>query len=183
MRITLLAAAVPFVMALPLTGQQPGAPGHGNPSLPGSEWRHERGEGRPPMPPMEHREMAFAPEHLLARNGELQLTAQQITLLTSIRDAARKASQAAMENSKKHMDELKVALDANVPDTNAIRTHFIAAHESMGQAHLARMIAAARAKGLLTDAQRAQVAEWRKRHAEDGEGPRGGPEHDEPPGR
>jgi Spy/CpxP family protein refolding chaperone len=182
MRFTLVAAAVPFVLALPLTGQQPGNPGPGTPPRPGHEWRREAGKG--------HREMAFAPEHLLARNGELQLTAQQITALTGIRDAARKAGQAAMDNAKKHMDELEVALDANVPDTTAIRTHFTAAHESMGQAHLARIIAGARAKAVLTDAQRTQVAQWHERHGPDRWGQHGdhdhGPDHDGPmhePGR
>jgi hypothetical protein len=47
----------------------------------------------------------------------------------------------------------------------------------MGQAHLAQMVAAARAKGLLTDAQRAQVAQWPEGHEEQSGGPRGGHEH------
>lgn len=190
MKSALAVAGCALMLSIPLAAQQPGNPGQGQAPRPGMEWRHEGRGGRPGMPPMDRGEMAFQPDHLLARNGELQLTAQQITALTGIRDAARKASQAAMESSKKHMDELKVALDAGAPDTNAIRMHFLAAHESMGQAHLARIIAGARAKAVLTDAQRTQVAAWHERHGGDGWGPRGGhdhgPGHDSPmhrPGR
>lgn len=103
----------------------------------------------------------YSPERLLSRNGELQLTAQQITALTALRDATRKAAQAAMEQARKHMDELRVALDASTADTAAIRAHFLGAHDAMGQARLARLIANAKAKTLLTDAQRAEVAKWR----------------------
>jgi Spy/CpxP family protein refolding chaperone len=134
-----------------------------------------------------HHDLGYSPERLLARNGELQLTAQQITSLTAIRDAARRSAQTAMEQSHRHLDELKVALNANAPDTTAVRTHFMAAHEGMGQARLAMLIAGARAKAVLTDAQRAQVAAWHDRkhgehwgphHGEDGDR---GPPH--PPGR
>ena len=115
------------------------------------------------MPGMMMGGMAFAPEHLLAQNGELQLTAQQITALTALRDASRRDGKAAMDKIKVHMDELRASLDAASPDTAAIRMHFMAAHEAMGQAHLAMIIAGARAKALLTDAQRTQVMSWHGR--------------------
>jgi hypothetical protein len=60
-----------------------------------------------------------------------------------------------MDRIKTHMDELHAALDA-APDTTAIRTHFLAAHDAMGQAHLAMLITDARAKAILTEAQLAQ---------------------------
>ena len=187
MRYALRLAGLTLIAALPVAAQQPGNPGAA-PSATrpaGADWRREGREGRPPM---DRGETAFAPEHLLARNGELQLTAQQITVLTGIRDAARKAGQAAMEQSRKHLDELRIALDAATPDTTAIRTHFLAANESMGQARLARILAGARAKAVLTEAQRTQVTEWRQQHERDGWGPRRGPgaEPDNPmrhPGR
>jgi Spy/CpxP family protein refolding chaperone len=105
--------------------------------------------------------MEYSPAHLLAMNGELSLTAQQITALTALRDAAKRDGQAAMDKIKMHLDELRTALDAANPDTTAIRTHFLAAHDAMGQAHLAMLITNARAKALLTDAQRAQLAQMR----------------------
>ena len=131
--------------------------------------------------------MAYAPARLRARNGELQLTAQQITTLTAIRDAARRSTETAGQPSRRHLDELKVALDADTPDTTTIRTHFLAAHDAMGQVRLAMLVAGARAKAVLTDAQRAQIAAWhdrprgdrwklRHRHDRDGGPP-------EPPGR
>lgn len=128
-------------------------------------------------------DMAYAPAHLLAMNGELSLTAQQITSLTALRDQAKRAHDAAMDKAKAHLDELRSALDAASPDTAAIRAHFLAAHDAMGQAHLAMLIATVRAKALLTDAQRAQVAEMRRGMMEGRR--RGGPGawHGRPAGR
>lgn len=106
--------------------------------------------------------MEYEPAHLLAMNGELSLTAQQITALTALRDAAKRSHDAAMDKIKTHLDELRTALDAASPDTTAIRTHFLAAHDAMGQAHLAMLITNVRAKALLTDGQRAQVAQMHR---------------------
>jgi len=152
MRSTLKWLGLATVLVSPLVAQQPdrgGAMGR-----PGGM----RGHG--PSMMMWHRGGTYSPERLLARNGELQLTAQQITALTALRDATHKSMQTAMDQGRKHLDELRVAMDATAPDTVAIRTHFLAAQEAMGQARLARMVSDVRAKALLTDAQRAQVEKW-----------------------
>jgi Spy/CpxP family protein refolding chaperone len=168
MRHVLGLAGLAMMVALPVAAQAPGnGPGPGR-----------RGEGMGPGSAMApgRGDMAFAPARLLARNGELQLTAQQITTLTAIRDAARRATEAAGAQARRHMDELKVALDAPAPDTGAVRTHFLAAHEAMGQARLAMLVAGARAKGVLTDAQRTQVAAWHGRRSGGRWGPRRHPD-------
>ncbi|MFI5236148.1 MAG: hypothetical protein ACHQXA_10590 [Gemmatimonadales bacterium] len=169
-------ALAALVVAAPLTAQQPDSGMHGHmmkhDSTQHGPMRMMGRGGMGPMGPMSGRmgNMAFTPTRLLARNGELQLTAQQITALTAIRDAAERDSRAAMERAKTHLAELKTAMDAAGADTAAIRTHFLAAHDAMGQAQLVMLISDARAKALLTEAQRAQVTAWSERMGHGGWG-------------
>ncbi len=111
------------------------------------------------MAPM-MRAMTFTPDHLLARKDSLNLTPQQITRLTALRDAAKTAHDAAAADAKAHMDAMAQALNAASPDTAAVKQHFQAAHTAMGHAHWAMLAAAAQARGLLTDEQRARVDRW-----------------------
>jgi Spy/CpxP family protein refolding chaperone len=106
------------------------------------------------------RGMGYNPEHLLMKQDQLQLTAQQTTRLTALRDATKTAHDAAQADAKTHMDALRQALQANAPDTSALRQHFQAAHSAMGNAHLAMLRASAQAKAVLTDAQRGRVEGW-----------------------
>lgn len=106
------------------------------------------------------RTMAYTPDHLLSRKDSLRLTADQVTRLTAIRDAAKPAHDAAAANVKAHFDELARVFQNASPDTTALRMHFQAAQAAMGNAHWAMLAAAARAKVVLTDAQRAQVDSW-----------------------
>ncbi|HKR55614.1 MAG TPA: Spy/CpxP family protein refolding chaperone [Gemmatimonadales bacterium] len=151
-----------LLMAIPLAAQQPmmadsGHHAHGDMMM-------EHGMMGPGMPDMMMMmgNMEYSPEHLLALNGELSLTAQQIMALTALRDQAKKSHDGTMDKMKTHMDELRTALDAATPDTTAIRTHFLAAHDAMGQAHLAMLITNARAKAILTDAQRTQLSQMHR---------------------
>jgi Spy/CpxP family protein refolding chaperone len=160
MNLSIRTFGVALLLAFPLAAQQPMAAdsehhAHGDMMM-------EHGMMGPGMPMMMEG-MEYNPAHLLALNGELSLTAQQITALTAIRDQAKRAQDAAMEKMKAHMDELHTALNAATPDTNAIRTHFLAAHDAMGQAHLAMLIGTARAKAVLTDAQRTQLSQMHRR--------------------
>jgi Spy/CpxP family protein refolding chaperone len=106
------------------------------------------------------RGMGYMPEHLLMKKDQLQLTAQQITRLTALRDAGKTAHDAAQADAKTHMDALRQVLQANAPDTTALRQHFQAAHSAMGNAHLAMLRATAQAKAVLNDAQRGRVEGW-----------------------
>jgi hypothetical protein len=106
------------------------------------------------------RGMAFAPDHLLMRKDALGLTAQQVTRLTALRDAAKTAHDAAEADGKAHMGALAQAMQASAPDTGAVRLHFQGAHAAMGKAHLTMLTAAAQAKALLTDEQRGRVNGW-----------------------
>lgn len=140
-----------LLVAAPLAAQQPDsarrmARGHMGPM---------RGMMAPMM-----RGMAYAPDHLLMMKTQLALTDQQVARLTAIRDAVKAAHDAAAAEAKTHRDALEQVFRANVPDTAALRQHFLAAHTAMGNAHLAMLKAAAQAKGVLTDAQRARVEGW-----------------------
>lgn len=106
------------------------------------------------------RAMAFTPDHLLARKDSLNLTPQQITRLTALRDAAKTVHDAAAGDAKAHMDALAQAWSAASPDTVALKQHFQAAHTGMGNGHWAMLSAAAQARGVLNDEQRARVDRW-----------------------
>jgi LTXXQ motif family protein len=106
------------------------------------------------------RTMAFAPDHLLARKDALDLTPQQVTRLTALRDAAKAAHDAAQTDMRTHMDAMAQTMKANAPDTTALKQHFQATQAAMGRAHWAMLSAAAQARGVLTDAQRGRVDGW-----------------------
>jgi Spy/CpxP family protein refolding chaperone len=139
-----------LLVAAPLAAQQPGMMGQGMPHMMEMEQM---------MAPMMGA-MAFTPDHLLGHKDSLALTPQQVTRLTAIRDAAKTAHDAAAAEGKMHMDELAQAFQAGTPDTAAVKVHFQAAHAAMGKAHWAMLTAAAQAKAVLTDAQRAKVTAW-----------------------
>jgi len=139
------------LVTAPLAAQQPGMMGRG--MMPHMMQMQEM------MAPM-MRGMAFAPNHLLERKDSLGLTAQQVTRLTALRDAAKTAHDAAHADAKAHMDGLAQAFQAAAPDTNAVKQHFQAAHAAMGKAHWTMLAAAAQAKAVLTDDQRARVERW-----------------------
>jgi len=101
--------------------------------------------------------MATEPAHLLAMKADLRLTADQERRITAIRDAAQPGHDAAMRSGEVHSREMAQAMQVAAPDTAAVRAHFQAAHAAMGQANLAMLTAAARARAILTDAQRRQL--------------------------
>ncbi len=120
------------------------------------------------MAPMMH-VMAFTPEHLLREKTTLHLTTDQQSELTTLRDAAKAAHDAAAQQAGNHMREMEQVMAAATPDTAAVKMHFDAAHRFMGEAMWAMARSAAQARALLTDAQRKQVDEMAARGM-----PRGG---------
>jgi Spy/CpxP family protein refolding chaperone len=101
--------------------------------------------------------MAYEPGMLLDRRDSLKLTADQVTKLTAIRDAAKPAHDAGAADFKTHAGALASAFQGASPDTNALKPHFDEAHAAMGKAHWAALSAAAQAKAVLTDDQRKKV--------------------------
>jgi hypothetical protein len=153
----LLALAV----AAPLAAQQPDS---AKPAMPGGMGMHGMmspmmGQMMEMMGPM-MRTMAFEPDHLLMRKDALELTAQQITRLTALRDAAKTSHDAAHVDLQTHMAAMAQTMKANAPDTTALKQHFQAAQAAMGRAHWAMLSAAAQARAVLTDLQRGRVEGW-----------------------
>jgi len=148
--------AILAVVGAPLAAQQPGMMGQA--MMPHMMQMEQM------MAPMMGA-MAFSPDHLLARKDSLGLTSQQVTRLTALRDAATAAHDAAAADAKTHMEALAQAFQGSAPDTTAVKVHFQAAHAAMGNAHWAMLTAAAQAKAVLTDGQRARVT----MHMEHGE--------------
>ncbi len=172
MRALSLLAALTTAAVLPLAAQQPTpkpaaprgqmAQGHGmamGEMMPGMDSM---------MAPMMH-VMAYTPEHLLREKTTLHLTSDQQAELTTLRDAAKAAHDAAAQQAAMHMREMQQAMDVAAPDTAAAKPHFDAAHRFMGEAMWAMVRSAAQARALLTDAQRKQVDEMAARGM-----PRGG---------
>jgi len=108
------------------------------------------------MAPMMH-SMATAPERLLLRTSALHLTSDQVTQLTALRDAMRPVRDSAAQQAMAHLREMDDVMHQSAPDTAAVRMHFEAALQYMGQAHMAALDAAAAARAVLTDDQRKQV--------------------------
>jgi Spy/CpxP family protein refolding chaperone len=163
-----LAVAAPLAAQQPDSARKPRTPmGHemGHQMDPGMmqgrmmEMQGMMGHMSQMMGPM-MRGMGYNPEHLLMKKDQLQLTAQQITRLTALRDVAKTAHDAAQADAKTHMDALHQVLQANAPDTTALRQHFQAAHSAMGNAHFVMLRATAQAKAVLNDAQRGRVEGW-----------------------
>jgi hypothetical protein len=139
--------------AAPLAAQQPAAAGmaqggmmHGD-MMPGMDSM---------MAPM-MRAMATAPQHLLSQKEALHLTDAQVARLTALGDAAKAAHNAAAQQATMHLGEMEQVMHAAAPDTAAVKHHFEAAHQLMGNAMWTMLRAAAQGRALLTDAQRTQV--------------------------
>jgi Spy/CpxP family protein refolding chaperone len=161
-----LVATLCVIAAAPLAAQDttharhPGHPGMGaRPGRPGAMADDMMPMMREMMAPM-MRVIAYTPDHLLAHKDSLQLTADQVTKLTALHDSAKSAHEAAAADFKTHMGELSEAFQGPSPDAAALQTHFDAAHAAMGKAHWSMLSAAARAKALLTNAQRQKVDAW-----------------------
>lgn len=190
-----LAVAAPLAAQQPDTARKPAMPMG---QMPGPGMMQGGMHGRMGMmgPGMGHmqqmmgmmepmmRGMAFTPEHLLARKDALELTAQQVTRLTALRDAAKTAHDAAHAEMQTHMEALQTAMKAASPDTNQLKQHFQAMHTAMGRAHWSMLTAAAQARAVLTDVQRGRVEGWADamqmhRHQMGGMRRQEGPEHEE----
>jgi hypothetical protein len=152
--LVILAAA-----GTPLAAQQhpaphPAAPGR---AMSGRMMHDDMMPGMDSMMAPMMRAMAYAPQHLLREKTTLHLTTDEVTLLTNLADSAKAAHDAAAGQARMHLGELEQVMKTPTPDTAAVRAHFDAAHRFMGDAMWAMLRASARARALLTDAQRAQV--------------------------
>ena len=160
MKALTLITAVLCLIAAPLVAQDTSHARHARPRagaargmMQGGDMMAMMREMMAPLLPI----MAYTPDHLLDHRDSLQLTSDQVTRLTTIRDAARTAHDAAAADFKTHIGAVSTAFEAAAPDTGALQPHFDAAHAAIGKAHWTMLAAAARSKAVLTDAQRQKV--------------------------
>lgn len=144
-----LMLAVLAVAAMPLAAQQPRM-GHDDRMM---EHMNEM------MAPMMSA-MAFNPDHILAHQDSLQLTAAQLSRLTALQGAAKKAHENCQAGMKPHMAAIAQGLSAATPDTAALKQHFDAAHAAMEKGHWTMLATAVQARAVLTEEQRARVERW-----------------------
>ena len=122
-----------MLAAAPLAAQQPQMMGH--------EQQDHMRQMEQIMAPM-MRAMAFTPDHLLARKDSLNLTPQQVTRLTALRDAAQSTHDAAAAEAKAHMDGVGQAqcpgtyLGGTYPGTTDTRTFSFTAPSAPGRYYL-----------------------------------------------
>ena len=127
------------------------------------------------------RGLLYSPVHLLMRKEVLGLTDQQVAKLTALRDAAKAGHDAGMAAEETHARDLKAVFMSPAPDTTAAKAAFQAMQAGLAQAQWAMLSAAAQARAVLTDVQRARVDGWGDAaefmmHMEHGHpGPDGGP--------
>ena len=151
------------VLAMPLAAQQPRT-GHDEHKMAGMAHMEHMDEMMAPMTGA----MAFMPEHVLAQKDSLKLTAAQVSTLTSLQDASKKAHDDCAAELKPHMEAIAQALRGAAPDTVALKSHFDAAHSAMGRGHWAMLAIAVQARAVLTEQQRARVEQMSSRKAEHG---------------
>lgn len=106
------------------------------------------------------RGLLFSPAHLLMHKEALGLTDQQVGKLTALRDAAKTGHDAGMTEQEKHAKALQAALTAATPDTVAVKAHFEEMQAGLARAQWAMLSAAAQARAVLTEVQRARVDGW-----------------------
>lgn len=106
--------------------------------------------------------MAFDPEHLLAAKDKLTLTEQQVTRLTALRDAGKKAADDAHQPAHAAMQSIQKELESAKPDSTTLRQLFMAHSTGMANVMWAKASTALQARAVLTDAQQDKVEEMRK---------------------
>jgi len=106
------------------------------------------------------RGMLLTPAHLLMHKDILGLSDQQIEKLAALRDAAKAAHDAAGAEARTHGHELATVMATSAPDTTQLKTHFQAMQAATTRAEWVMIAAAAQARALLTDVQRARVDGW-----------------------
>jgi len=106
------------------------------------------------------RGMMSTPAHLLMHKEVLGLTEPQVAKLTALSDAAKAAHDAGAAEARTHGRLLASLMASGAPDTTQLKTHFQAVLAATARAQWAMVTAAAQARAVLTDVQRARVDGW-----------------------
>jgi Spy/CpxP family protein refolding chaperone len=115
----------------------------------------------------------FSPTLLLERREALNLTADQVTKLSTLESEAKAAREKAAADSKPHREELEKLWQQTVPDVTQLRTHAQALMQAEQGARLNALTTWAQAKAVLTPEQRGRVQGWADARRQRGRGFRG----------
>ena len=103
---------------------------------------------------------AYDPATLLDTKADLSLTEAQISKLEALAGEVRMAKQHAQAEHDLRLARILEEFKLAVPDPAKVKADAQEAMQDMAAAYGIEVAAAARAKGLLTDAQRAKVDSW-----------------------
>ena len=100
---------------------------------------------------------AYDPAALLEKASELSLTKEQVTKLEALAADTKAGKEKAHAQHNTHHEQLATVFKQATPDPTRVAEHARAAMQAMADAHGAELAVFAKAKGLLTDEQRAKV--------------------------
>ena len=100
---------------------------------------------------------SFAPGQILEHREHLELTDEQVTALTALRESSDRAVGDAHAPAHAAMQNLQQELEAEAPDLERVRQLFTAHQTAMGNVQLIRLEAAIEARALLTPEQRGMI--------------------------
>jgi Spy/CpxP family protein refolding chaperone len=140
-----------------LPAQEPAAPRTPAPDAPAPESRMRRPvPGRAPGSAVR----MFNPTMLLERRDMLNLTADQVTRLSTLESELRAAHEKSEADARPHREQLESLLRQAAPDVGQVRTHAQAVMNAQQAAQLAGLTAAVQARAALTAEQRGRVQGW-----------------------
>jgi len=141
-----------------LAAQQP-APQNRQPMVPGGEPGFER-MGPEFRPPLGFGGRMFSPTVLLERREVLNLSADQVSRLSTLENDFKAAREKAQADAKPHREELEKLWQQPTPDVTQLRTHAQALMQVQQGVHLTAITTMAQAKAILTPEQRGRVQGW-----------------------
>ena len=100
---------------------------------------------------------AYGPAKLLEQRAALSLTADQVTQLQALADTVKRTADPAKAEHDTHHDAVVKMFQQASVDPAQVSQHAQAAMQAMTKACVAEMTAAAKARNVLTAAQRTQV--------------------------
>jgi Spy/CpxP family protein refolding chaperone len=150
MRHLLFATAL-AVLAVPAAAQEPPARGQHREGMGQGMGQGMMGGG------ILRSVLTFAPDALLKHAEHLNLTSDQVSQLTALKEESQKVVQQAHEPARAAHMSLNQALKETPDDTTAIRGYFKAHQEAESNMQWLRASAAFRARALLTADQRKMI--------------------------
>jgi Spy/CpxP family protein refolding chaperone len=159
MKTLMQTALLTALTAGALAAQQPApAPQNRQPAAPVGEGFERMG---PEMgPPLGFGGRMFSPTALLERREVLNLSADQVSRLSSLENDFKTAREKAQADGKPHREELQKLWQQSAPDVTQLRTHAQALMQVQQSVQLAAITTMAQAKAVLTPEQRGRVQGW-----------------------